>query len=108
MNKRVWIYILLFIVTFSIWFWFTAGFILFIFILLFMYEPDMQYFNLHRYIIEAIILTAIYIYGAFAGIGSLLALGRIYENKQLKIIHRIALGSYIIMLMALIVTQIKY
>lgn len=108
MNKRIWMYILLIFVTLSVWFWFTVGLILFIFILLFMYEPDMQYFNLHRYIIEAIILTAIYIYGAFAGIGSLLALGRIYENKRLKIIHKIALGSYIIILLTLIVTQIKH
>ncbi len=68
----------------------------------------MQYFNLHRYIIEAIILTAIYIFGAFAGIGSLLALSRINENKQLKIIHKIALGSYIIMLLAAIAIKITY
>lgn len=72
------------------------------------YDPELKSFTLQRYIIESIILTIIYIFGAFAGIGSLLGLSKIYENKQLNIIHKIAFGSYIIILLAAIAIKITY
>ena len=91
MKKNNWTLFLLIVDCITVFFIFTAGLIIWLFLIMWSYEPEMPYFNINEFIFETLVITAIYVTAAAAGINSIFAYTNLLKDKPLTCFNKISI-----------------